>query len=133
MTPLFADTSFYIALVSPRDMWHEKALEASNACRVDIITTEYVLLELGNYLSALSRRGFLNITEALQRDSRTQILPSSPELFKRGLNLYGQRLDKTWSLTDCISFAVMKQHGLTDALTGDRHFEQAGYNALLTR
>jgi predicted nucleic acid-binding protein len=44
---------------------------------------------------------------------------------------YESRPDKAWSLTDCISFVVMNQHGLTEALTGDHHFEQAGFTALL--
>ncbi|MEX0702442.1 MAG: hypothetical protein WD069_10140 [Planctomycetales bacterium] len=52
-------------------------------------------------------------------------------LFDAGISLYESRADKHWSLTDCISFVVMQQHGLVDALTGDHHFEQAGFNALL--
>jgi predicted nucleic acid-binding protein len=51
--------------------------------------------------------------------------------YERGLNLYGSRNDKGWSLTDCISFAVMQALHLEDALTGDHHFAQAGYNPLL--
>jgi len=58
-------------------------------------------------------------------------LPASQELFERGLNLYRQRPDKDWSLTDCISFVVMREHGVTKALTADRHFEQAGFAILL--
>jgi predicted nucleic acid-binding protein len=53
-------------------------------------------------------------------------------LFAAGVELYGTRPDKEWSLTDCISFVVMKREGLTDALTGDRHFEQAGFKVLLS-
>ena len=45
--------------------------------------------------------------------------------------MHKERSDKSWSLTDCISFVVMGEHGITDALTGDRHFEQAGFRALL--
>ena len=58
-------------------------------------------------------------------------MDATSELFERGLALYNARPDKEWSLTDCISFVVMADEGLTDALTGDRHFEQAGFTALL--
>jgi hypothetical protein len=52
-------------------------------------------------------------------------------LLDAGLGLYGRRLDKEWSLADCIAFVVMKDEGITDALTTDRHFEQAGFKVLL--
>ena len=68
---------------------------------------------------------------ALRDDSETEIVPASPALFDTGVNLYGSRTDKQWSLTDCLSFAVMKAYSLTDALTCDHHFEQAGYTILL--
>ena len=64
-------------------------------------------------------------------DVSTTILPPTLELFEAGCDLYEQRPDKEWSLTDCISFVVMHNHGLTDALTADRHFQQAGFQALL--
>jgi predicted nucleic acid-binding protein len=51
--------------------------------------------------------------------------------FDLGLSLFSRRTDKEWSLTDCISFAVMQQRNITDALTTDHHFKQAGYTALL--
>ena len=60
-----------------------------------------------------------------------QIVPPSDLLFQRGLDLYAARGDKEWSLTDCISFVVMGDHGIADALTGDHHFEQAGFTPLL--
>jgi hypothetical protein len=59
------------------------------------------------------------------------MIPATQELFDRGVALYESRPDKEWSLTDCISFVVMADHGITEALTGDRHFEQAGFVALL--
>jgi hypothetical protein len=66
-----------------------------------------------------------------QNDPLDQIVLASHELFSRGLDLYDERHDKNWSLTDCISFVVMKDFGLMEALTGDRHFEQAGFVPLL--
>jgi len=67
----------------------------------------------------------------LQESEQTRIIPLSDALQSRGLDLFGERPDKVWSLTDCISLVVMADEGLTEALTGDRHFEQAGYRALL--
>ena len=132
MTAIFADTSFYIALVSARDTYHGDAITLSATYRGDIVTTEYVLLELGNYLGSLSRRGFLNLVNVLRQEPQTDIVPSSPALFAQGLELYAERPDKEWSLTDCISFAVMRGRGITEALTFDHHFEQAGFRRLLS-
>lgn len=58
-------------------------------------------------------------------------MPANVEIFERGVELYHSRLDKQWSLTDCISFVVMSEEGIAEALTGDHHFEQAGFVALL--
>jgi uncharacterized protein len=130
MSLVFADTSFYIALISARDSCHDQMVQISNDYRGDILTTEYVLIELGNYLCGISRIGFLNFVHALRQDSRTSILPSSPALFEHGLQLYAQRQDKGWSLTDCISFAVMHQQDIKTAFTLDHHFEQSGFLVL---
>jgi len=62
---------------------------------------------------------------------KVKIIPATHDLFELGLQLYSQRLDKDWPLTDCVSFVVMSEAKLRDALTGDRHFEQAGFRALL--
>jgi predicted nucleic acid-binding protein len=69
--------------------------------------------------------------ELLRSDPSITVLPATPELLSHGLNLFYDRPDKDWSLVDCISFVVMKERGITDALTGDKHFQQAGFNALL--
>ncbi len=75
---------------------------------------------------------FVDFDRALRSDPTVTIIPSSTELFAAGVELYATRPDKEWSLTDCISFVVMEREGLTDALTGDRHFEQAGFKVLLS-
>ena len=69
--------------------------------------------------------------DSLPRDSRVEIVRLTPELLERGVTLFRSRADKNWPLTDCISFVVMEHHGLSEALTADRHFEQAGFKALL--
>jgi uncharacterized protein len=132
MKDAFADTSYYLALVNPDDCSHDAAQHWVVHRWRRLITTEYVLLEMGNYLcKAVDKPTFANLILLIKTDPRTRLLPACPELFEAGCALYGQRLDKDWSLTDCISFVVMRREGLTDALTADKHFEQAGFNKLL--
>jgi len=104
----------------------------SAARDLGLVTTEWVLTELGDALCRISgRHTFIWTLKDLQAEPESEIIPASAELFKQGFDLYASRLDKEWSLTDCISFVSMRQHGLTEVLTGDRHFEQAGFKALL--
>ncbi len=133
MTPRFADTAFYVAIVNPRDALHSAAEELAAHFLGSIITTEYVLVEVGNWLARSGdRHVFLELMEQIRADDRTTVVPGGSSLFERGLDLYRRRPDKSWSLTDCISFVVMRQHSLTDALTGDHHFEQAGFRVLMS-
>jgi predicted nucleic acid-binding protein len=133
MKAAFVDTAFYIALVNPRDSLHASAAELGQRLDGAFVTTEYVLIEVGNWLARTADRPlFLQLPGALQADAATTIVPSSHELFEQGRQLYSRRLDKDWSLTDCTSFVVMRQRGLREALTADRHFEQAGFHVLLT-
>ncbi|MBI4581577.1 MAG: type II toxin-antitoxin system VapC family toxin [Planctomycetes bacterium] len=67
----------------------------------------------------------------LSADSAVEIVPFSEELFRAGIELYRDRPDKSWSLTDCLSFVVMQRQVLVEALTRDHHFEQAGFTVLL--
>jgi len=67
----------------------------------------------------------------LQKSAFVKIIPASSELFTKALKLYEQRPDKSWGLTDCASFVAMAENNLTDALTTDEHFRQAGFKALL--
>jgi len=132
MNTVFADTSFYIAFVNPRDVVHVAAEEFVRGFRGKTVTTEYVLIEVGNWLARSGDRAvFLDLMKGVRADPNTTVLGSSSALFEAGLSLYGQRPDKMWSMTDCISVAVMKRQRLTEALTTDHHFEQAGFRALL--
>ena len=131
MNPVFADTSFYVATVNPRDALCEAALAASDRCDGQFVTTEYILVELGNYFCSGNRELFLKLVALMEDDPHTEVVSASTELFKEGVELYSSRHDKDWSLTDCISFVVMKQRGISGALTSDRHFEQVGFRALL--
>lgn len=133
MNRVFADTAFYIALLNPRDNLHEIAHEIGRTHRAYVTTTEYVLVELAGYLSQRENRVmFAQFVKNLETQPITTIQSASTELFHQGMELYGQRPDKDWSLVDCISFIVMDEQGIQDALTSDRHFTQAGFNILMT-
>lgn len=105
MSMAFADTAFYIVFANPRDHWHKVAVEVAFNWRGQIITTEYVLVEFGNHLCHPSDRPiFLRMAEMIQQDHNTQMIPASSGLLQSGLQLFGNRVDKHWSLTDCIYF-----------------------------
>jgi predicted nucleic acid-binding protein len=132
MITRFADTYYYLALLSEDDTAHARAVEFSRLRGGRIVTTTWVLTEVADALAVPpQRRAFLALLELLSTDPAVTIVPPTQEGFDRGVDLYARRLDKNWSLTDCISFVVMEQQGLTEALTADRHFEQAGFEMLL--
>jgi predicted nucleic acid-binding protein len=128
---VFADTFFYLALLDGRDPSHDRALAQSMLKRT-ILTTEFILLELGNACArAEDHADFLALLAGVRASPRTRIIPLGSGLLQRGLDLFSARRDKDWSLTDCVSFVIMQDEGLAEALTGDSHFEQAGFKALL--
>jgi predicted nucleic acid-binding protein len=130
--PIFADTSFYAACLSPRDSLHTKALALAASNKSTIVTTEFVFVELGNLFSKLARRSAaIRLIHHVRSDPDTLVIPVSSELLERGFRLFSARLDKDWSFTDCLSFVVMEEHELTEALASDGDFEQAGFVALM--
>jgi uncharacterized protein len=129
---IFVHTSYYVALFSSTDRFHQEAVRLANTLKRRAVVTEFVLMEFGNLASSgQGRQIFTDLLRRLQQDPRTRFIPASHELFQRGCDLFSQRADKNWSLTDCTSFVVMREHRLVDALTTDHHFEQAGFNMLL--
>ena len=132
---LFLDTAYIYALFNTRDQWYEKAIEWQQKIAIEkipLLTTQFVLIEIANGLSALKfRQGAAKIIHALEEDASVRIILSSSDLFSQALELYRQRHDKDWGLTDCASFVVMTENDLTDALTTDEHFRQAGFKPLL--
>ena len=132
MNELFADTSFFVSFLSPRDENHAAALDYMAAVEGKIITTVLVLVELGNYLSGTAdRKRFAPFARDLRADERFEILPADAALIDGGMLEYSRRSDKKWSFTDCTSFVVMRRRRITEALTADHHFAQAGFVALL--
>jgi predicted nucleic acid-binding protein len=133
MKRLFADTFFFFAYLNAGDDAHEAAARCFDSFNGQLVTTEWVLTELADGMAGIGdRESFTQFVAALQADPSVTIVPSGPELFAEGLALFSSRKDKDWSLTDCISFVVMKREGLAEALTGDHHFKQAGFKPLLS-
>jgi len=132
MTRIFLDTSFVLALAVESDELHERALAWQRHVQGGLLTSEFVLVEIADALCSPEDRSLaISILNDLERSERVEIVPASSTLLRLGRQLFEKRLDKTWGLTDCISFEIMKDRGITDALTHDHHFEQAGFRALL--
>ncbi len=131
MRTLFADTFYYIALLSPTDAAHTRAVEFTRTYNELMVTTAWIITELADGMAdASNRQAFTNFYDALRVDPQVSVVQPEQYLFDEGLELYRTRPDKGWSLTDCISFVVMQRQGIIEALTGDHHFEQAGFKAL---
>jgi predicted nucleic acid-binding protein len=129
----FLDAFFAIALFNRRDQHHEEAKAwLARLCRAgEVWTSEAVLLEIADGLSAANRGAAVSFITWLKRAPNARIVTVDTTLFDRALALYAAREDKTWGMTDCISFLVMKDEGLHDALTADEHFVQAGFKAVM--
>jgi|SRR6476646_5932650 predicted nucleic acid-binding protein len=135
MTPLFLDTAYVYALLNTRDEWHERAKNWQAflaARRQTLITTEFILVEIGDGLANLRfRKQAIDTIDALRSSALVEIVPASSDLLAKAIDLYRDRTDKEWGVTDCTSFLVMQTHGIQDALTCDEDFIQAGFQALL--
>ena len=128
---VFADTWYYVALLDERDQNHDRATEHANRLAHRQVTTRWVLAEVANSLCAdRTRSAVARFLRRLESLPLVRVIKQSDELFERGRLLYENRPDKEWSLTDCISFVVMEQEGLREALTNDHHFNQAGFIAV---
>jgi hypothetical protein len=132
---VFLDTAYAVALASTTDAYHHRAMALADeleALGTHLVTTWGVLLEIGNALSKNQyRHAALQLISSLQRDASVEIVPLTGPLLQRAMTLYAERPDKEWGLTDCISFVVMEERGIRDALTADEHFRQAGFRPLL--
>jgi predicted nucleic acid-binding protein len=131
---IFADTFYWAAFTNIQDSAHEKAKAFTlSAPLMMICTTEEVLTEYLNYFAAsgsqLRRKVAINVHNMMENQT-VEIVPQTADSFRTGLDLYRTRLDKGYSLTDCISMQTMRQRGITEVLTNDRHFEQEGFRAL---
>lgn len=132
MRTAFADTYFFLALLDSTEKHHAQAVEATQDAELRFVTTEWVMAEFGDaYCHPADRADFVSLYRSLVNQARVKIIPADTLLFRRGVDFFERHRDKNWSLTDCLSFVSMRDEGITEALTGDKHFEQAGFVALL--
>ena len=135
MAEVFLDTAYAIALSSPNDHFHPRAIRLAEQIEAEgtqLVTTRAVLLEIGNALSRHRHRdAAIRLLDALEADPIVQIIPLSESLCAQALRLYRDRPDKEWGLTDCVSFVVMQDRRMAEALTADEHFQQAGFRVLM--
>jgi len=133
----FADTAFWIALFSIRDQYHLNSLSwqkhlTESASR--LITTEAVCWEWMNAMAGISTRKIVGKAyERICQDPHIEVISASPQMSDSAVRLFTSRADKEWSVTDCLSFVIMQRRNIVHALTADRHFEQAGFQAVLTK
>jgi predicted nucleic acid-binding protein len=131
---ILLDTGYFVALFTPDDHLHDRATAWSLQLPEPLLVIEYVLWECVNTFSKPKDRASAHaLIDHVASDPNCELIHASPEIFAAGLQLHRARPDKEWSLTDCISFHVMRERGVTHALAYDVHFEQAGFEALLRK
>ena len=133
MRTVFADTGYWVALLNPRDQHHGSVKKVSSALgQTRIVTSEMVLDELLAGLSEPPVRAVaISAVSGILANPNVEVVPQTSLQFREAFDLYKTRADKGWSLTDCASFNLMKERGITEALAHDGNFEQAGFVALL--
>ena len=137
MPLVFADTSYWQGRYFPQDQWHQAALAAERRLEspMHLLTTQEVLTEFLARASGneQTRRVGVETVEELQNDPDITVVPQSAESFAKGFALYRARMDKGYSLVDCISMNTLDDYGITQVLTSDRHFDQEGRFVALMR
>jgi hypothetical protein len=132
---LFLDAGYALARFNPRDQFHSVAVKLGPIVDEsrELWTTDAVLLEIcAGFSAPVERETAIILWDQFQSgDPRYRVAHAGPENLDRAMTLFRSRMDKAWSLTDCLSFVVMEQEALTDALTADQHFVQAGFRALM--
>ncbi len=133
--PVFADASYWIAMLNHKDQHAARARAASERLgRHGIMTSEMVLTEVTNSLAGFGENARAAVTDLIREmraDPAVTIIPQTTDLFQQALEFYATHKDKQWGLTDCSSFCIMRERRIRDALAYDKHFEQAGFAALL--
>lgn len=134
-SPVFLDTSGWVALLNADDQLHAAAndrMQEFTSERRPLVTTDWVLAETGNGLARFpARSGFAGAVAAFRSSKNARLVRVDGTLFQRAVDLYASVNDKTWGLVDCASFIVMRDAAILEALTTDHHFTQAGFRALL--
>jgi len=129
---VYLDTSFVLGTFDRRDQHHSAALCLHpRLVSAEVWTTESVLVEVGNALSMIDRSWAVAFIHRAYQTENFRVVSVTTSLMRTALDLYNSRPDKRWGMTDCLSFVVMGRERITDALTADRHFIQAGFRALM--
>lgn len=135
MRSVFVDAAFYIASLLPGDTLHQIALDQERTLSgVRLVTSDAVLVEVLAHVSGLgaaTRAAAAVLVREILETDQVKVVRQDPELFDLALSLYEDRLDKAYSLTDCMSMVICRREGIADVLTYDRHFIQEGFAALL--
>ncbi len=132
---VFLGTSGLVAVANIDDQWHSKAETVWTdlvSSAIQLVTTSLVLIELADGLSRVQHRGLaLRIVDGLQDSDRVEIVQSDETLETRAWQLFRDRSDKEWGMTDCVSMTLLTDRGIDDVFTADHHFQQAGFSILL--
>jgi len=132
---VFVDTSAWLALINESDADHAKAKIIRDKLlhsKKRFFVTEHIIVEIANSLSKVRWRAHaVKLINAIRDTEFINVVELDKEAYDESWQMYSDRTDKEWSLTDCISFTVMKRNGMRDAFTNDHHFEQAGFNVLI--
>lgn len=137
MRCVFVDTVYWVAKLNPRDRFHAAAREAEQGLAgVKLITSEMVLVEVlayfadqGKHLRSHAVRLCMNLRDR----NNIEVIPQTSDLFRKALARYESRLDKDWSAVDCASMVIMEERSLSEVLSSDHHFAQAGFRLLLRK
>lgn len=127
---VFLDTGYLIALEDAGDENHPAATEHREGLREmpPLTTTSYVVDEVVTFFNARGQHGkSVELGEVLLSSPSVRMIHVGEDLLARGLDLLRARPDKRYSLTDCVSFVVMRERGISTAFAFDRHFEQEGF------
>ena len=132
---VFVDTSAWLALINEADTDHVKAKTIRDnllRSKKRFIVTDYIIVEIANSLCKTRWRSHaVKLINSIRETDSIEVVEIDKEILGNAWNMYSTRTDKEWSLTDCVSFVVMKKHGIRDAFTNDLHFEQAGFYILV--
>ncbi len=137
MTELFVDTSGWASSFDRKQTWHTQAraiIENGLQSGWRLVTTNLILVELTALLASplhIPKPHQVKFLSDLRSDPDIEVVAVNPQLEAAAWTLWISRVDKDWSLVDCSSYLVMQSRGLSEAVTADHHFEQAGFVRLL--
>lgn len=131
ISKIFVDTGFVLAKINRNDQYHQEALKLLDRFEdTPWVTTEAVLLEIGNAMAKEYKLQAVEFIEDCLTLNRVEVVKITPYLFNQALKVYKDYQDKEWGLIDCVSFVVMAEKGITQVLAFDKHFAQAGFQRL---